>query len=62
MPMYLVDGTTGFSVTNEFKTMLNLATDALQWIGDSDVMKLIFVCGIAGPIFMIIKKAKRAVR
>lgn len=64
MPLFmsLVDGTTGFNVVNEFKSILTLATDALNWIGDNDVMKLIFVCGITGSIFAVIKRAKRAVK
>lgn len=62
MPMFLVDSVTEFSVVNEFKQLLELATDALSWIGKNDIMTLVFVCGIAGPIFRIIGKAKRAVR
>ncbi len=54
-------GTGTGDVTKAFGTVLEMAGTALTWILDNPVMLIIFVCGLAAPVFKVIKKGRKAV-
>jgi hypothetical protein len=45
-----------------FDTVISYAGKALSFCTSNDVMSIIFYCSMAGAVFGVIKKAKRAVR
>ena len=59
---FLADTGTGSNIVNSFKTLLELGTLAATWMLENPVMAILFVGGIAGMVFGLIKKGKRAAK